>query len=106
MGFSWSEKGKRSSSSRKKSQFSRSSSARELPTREKEVIVYHRRSVEEREAAKERNRIAMMEREAVDGLEELEQEGTAGLILCRIKKKLQSFAKKLKKSIRGKSSKN
>jgi hypothetical protein len=76
-----------------------------LPTREKEVIVYHRRSVEEREAAKERNRIAMMEQE-VAALEDLEQEVTAGLILCRIKKKLQSFAKKLKKNIHGKSSKN
>jgi DNA polymerase II small subunit/DNA polymerase delta subunit B len=105
MEFAWSVKGKRSSSSRKKSQFSRSSSARDLPTREKEVIVYHRRSVEERESTKERNRIAMMEKEAVAGLEELEQEVTAGLMLCRIKKKLQSFVKKLKKSIHGKSSK-
>jgi DNA topoisomerase VI subunit B len=47
----------------------------------------------------------MMAKEAVAGLEELEQEVTAGLMLCRIKKKLQSFVKKLKKSIHGKSSK-
>jgi hypothetical protein len=46
-----------------------------------------------------------MQNGRITRLEKLEKEVTAGLILCRIKK-LQSFAKKLKKNIHGKSSKN
>ena len=58
----WSEKKKRSS--RRRSVSSLEGSSRSV---EKEVLVYHRRSVQEREEAAERRR----EREAVQGLEQI-----------------------------------
>jgi hypothetical protein len=71
----WSDKKRRSTGSRRSSipRLSSSSSAREYRTREKEVLVYHRRSAEEREATTERNRLHRLavEMDAVAGLEDL-----------------------------------
>ncbi|KAM0896282.1 hypothetical protein ACQ4PT_023296 [Festuca glaucescens] len=71
----WSDKKRRSTGSRRSSvpRLSSSSSAREYATREKEVLVYHRRSAEEREAAAERNRLHRLavQMDAAAGLEEL-----------------------------------
>jgi hypothetical protein len=52
---------------------SSSSSAREYRTREKEVLVYHKRSAEEREATAERNRLhrLALELDVAAGLEGL-----------------------------------
>jgi hypothetical protein len=52
---------------------SSSASAREYRRREKDLLVYHKRSAEEREAAAERNRLhrLALELDAAAGLEEL-----------------------------------
>jgi hypothetical protein len=71
----WSDKQRRNTGSRRSSvsRLSSSSSAREYATREKEVLVYHKRSDEEREASTERNRLRRLavEMDVVAGLEEL-----------------------------------
>jgi hypothetical protein len=71
----WSDKKRRSTGSRRSSipRLSSSSSAREYRTREKEVLVYHKRSAEEREATAERNRLHRLaiEVDVAAGLEEL-----------------------------------